>query len=96
MFAELCAAPPPPCRWQSLEEDPKITSFCRRKALCRTLANNRCDLLTVTATASDLEDLRQRKGVVITARVHPSETVASWMMEVGYACLVGLGACVSL
>ena len=38
-------------------------------------------MLTITAPSRDTETLLKRIGVVITARVHPGETVASWMMQ---------------
>lgn len=53
----------------------------RRRVLCRTIAGNACDMLTITAPSPDTETLLKRVGVVITARVHPGETVASWMMQ---------------
>ena len=67
---------------QSLEDDDRIAEFYRRKELCRTLANNRCDVITITAPSSDIHEMRAKRGVVITARVHPGETNSSWMMEV--------------
>ena len=53
----------------------------RRTQLCRTLAGNRCDLLTVTAPASCERELTSRVLAVITCRVHPGETNSSWMMQ---------------
>ncbi|CAN0450767.1 unnamed protein product [Ascophyllum nodosum] len=40
---------------------------------CTTLGGNECDLLTVTDS--------EQRCVVISARVHPGETPASWMMR---------------
>jgi hypothetical protein len=43
------------------------------------LAGNRCEVLTITAPGT-VEAVAARRGAVITARVHPGETVGSWMM----------------
>ena len=40
-----------------------------------------CDLLTITSFSCDPEALKIRKGVVVSARVHPGESNASWMMQ---------------
>jgi hypothetical protein len=52
-----------------------------RTELCRTLAGNICDLLTITAPSESAEELNARVGVVLTARVHPGESNASWIMQ---------------
>lgn len=65
----------------TLEVDPRRRNRFRRRTLCYTLAGNTCDLLTVTSFACDPEALRQRKGIVVSARVHPGESNASWMMK---------------
>jgi hypothetical protein len=64
-----------------LENDPKRRNRFRRRTLCQTLAGNSCDLLTITSFACDPEALKARKGVVISGRVHPGESNASWMMK---------------
>jgi murein tripeptide amidase MpaA len=38
------------------------------------------ECLTITSPGT-VEEVKARKGAVITARVHPGETVASWMMK---------------
>lgn len=48
--------------------------------MCKTLAGVNCDYLTVTSR-DKIENISQRKCVVISARVHPGETVGSWMMR---------------
>ena len=44
-------------------------------------AGNNCDMLIITTFGSDPETIKNRKGIVISSRVHPGETGASWMMK---------------
>eukprot|EP00698_Gefionella_okellyi_P012506 TRINITY_DN3376_c0_g1_i1.p1 TRINITY_DN3376_c0_g1~~TRINITY_DN3376_c0_g1_i1.p1 ORF type:complete len:976 (-),score=156.11 TRINITY_DN3376_c0_g1_i1:4-2508(-) len=74
---------------RELEEDPKRKTRFRRRTLCQSLAGNNVDLLTITSFACDPEALRARKGIVITSRVHPGESNASWMMKGVIDFLVG-------
>ncbi|XP_016065049.1 PREDICTED: cytosolic carboxypeptidase 4 [Miniopterus natalensis] len=60
--------------------------YFRQEALCQTLGGNSCPLVTITAmpesaSADHLEQFRQRPYQVITARVHPGESNASWVMK---------------
>jgi len=55
--------------------------YMRRAQLCRTLAGNSCDILTITAPASSMAELTKRILAVVTCRVHPGETNSSWMMQ---------------
>ena len=48
--------------------------------MCDTLAANKCDILTITSK-QNLENMNKRKGVFLSARVHPGESVGSWMMK---------------
>lgn len=64
-----------------LDKDPTMHEKYRRQKLCDTLAGNACDLLTITSFRSDPAALRARRSVVITARVHPGESNASWIMK---------------
>ena len=61
---------------QVLENNPFVSSIMNRKTLCHSIGGNRCDVLTITA-AGNPGQLKTRKGVVLTARVHPGETVGS-------------------
>ncbi|EGD82556.1 hypothetical protein PTSG_03208 [Salpingoeca rosetta] len=69
---------------EALETAARGRRFLRRQLLCRTLCENRCDLLTITSfDAKDLLScpLERRPYVVLTGRVHPGETNASYMMK---------------
>lgn len=66
---------------RQIEKDPVRQKVFRRRLLCRTLSGNACDVLTVTAPIRNNEELARRKIVIVSARVHPGETVASWMMH---------------
>jgi len=66
---------------KKLQEDPACNRYIRRSLLCSTLAGNRCDLLSITAPAKSLAQLKSRVAIIFTARVHPGETNASWIMQ---------------
>eukprot|EP00042_Codosiga_hollandica_P040428 m.348044 g.348044 ORF g.348044 m.348044 type:complete len:1083 (-) comp55863_c0_seq1:70-3318(-) len=65
----------------ALSVDQMRSKVCRLRILCKTLAGNNCDLLTITNFDSDQESIRSRKGIVLTARIHPGESNSSWMMK---------------
>lgn len=65
---------------QEIEQDELRGSVVQRKTLCKTLNGEACEVLTISSR-DKLENYNQRKGVVLTARVHPGETVSSWMMR---------------
>ena len=51
--------------------------------MCRSLAGNKCEYLAITSKDKDpkSEKARNKKGIIISARVHPGESNASWMMK---------------
>ena len=71
----------------------KKTRF-RRKELCKSIAGNSVDLLLITSFGGEYEDMKKRKGIVISSRVHPGETNSSYMMKGMIDYLIGpsLGA----
>ena len=63
-----------------LETDPYKSKFITKKMLCRSLAGNPCEYLTITNSQSPIP-MSQKRGVFISSRVHPGETVGSYMMK---------------
>ncbi|XP_070209667.1 uncharacterized protein [Littorina saxatilis] len=73
-----------PYTFTDLKEDldvlmasPGRKACIRREVLCESRAGNSCFLLTVT----NFESEEPKKAVVVSARVHPGESQASWMMK---------------
>ncbi|XP_054420199.1 cytosolic carboxypeptidase 3 [Pteronotus mesoamericanus] len=64
----------------SIHNDPVRSKFCKIRVLCHTIARNMVYVLTIT-TPSKNADSRERKAVILTARVHPGETNSSWIMK---------------
>jgi hypothetical protein len=73
-YSDLCK------HLNKIMSDSKKRNKIRRKTLCLTIAGNPCDVLTITNFTTD-ENMKNRKGVVVFARVHPGESNSSWMMK---------------
>ncbi|KAI8812182.1 hypothetical protein BJ742DRAFT_84849 [Cladochytrium replicatum] len=57
---------------------------CRWQELCRSLGNNRCDLLTITDFGPESvvsSPVESRRYIPLMARVHPGESNASYIMK---------------
>ncbi|XP_065366323.1 cytosolic carboxypeptidase Nna1 isoform X4 [Calliphora vicina] len=64
-----------------IQKNPIKSKFCKLRLLCRTLAGNNVYYLTVTTPVANEEIMKRKKSIVVSARVHPSETPSSWMMK---------------
>ncbi|KAJ3034568.1 Cytosolic carboxypeptidase 2 [Rhizophlyctis rosea] len=65
----------------NLKQDPVRSTLFRHRILCHSLGGNNLDLLTLTTPVQTPQDLARRKGIIISARVHPGETNSSYMLK---------------
>eukprot|EP00435_Cladocopium_sp_Y103_P069901 s206_g34.t1 len=67
-------------RWtlNHLVRDPATRAFCRLKRLAMTVGEACCDMLTITNSRIER---KMKKVVVVSARVHPGESNASWLVH---------------
>jgi cytosolic carboxypeptidase protein 2/3 len=63
-----------------IEKNPAKSKICTRRKLCRSIARNRVDYITITDRETT-DNKYKRKGVLLTARMHPGEVVGSWMIN---------------
>ncbi|XP_078539292.1 cytosolic carboxypeptidase 4 isoform X2 [Lissotriton helveticus] len=72
---------------QQLEQRVDVRKvYFKKQMLCSTLGGNLCPLVTITAMPETKSTehvllLRKRPYLVLTARVHPGESNASWVMK---------------
>jgi hypothetical protein len=65
----------------AIEAHPLRARHVRRELLAHTLAGNACEMLWVTDYTAAQSDIYARRVVAISARVHPGESNASFMMH---------------
>lgn len=69
---------------KAMERHPVRGKWCRRKRLCCTLGSLNCDVFCI----SNWDVSRhEKKSVVVSARVHPGESNASWLVH-GLLCFL--------
>ena len=56
-------------------------NYMTRQPLCYTRSGNLCELLTITDYNSSVSDIQNRPVIVLSSRIHPGETNASWMID---------------
>lgn len=59
-----------------IDNDPKRKHLVQRKTMCQTVGGNNCDHIII----SDFSNGKEKKGVFLTSRVHPGETMASFII----------------
>ena len=60
--------------------DPDRAQYIKMETLCQTLAGNDVPILTITSS-DPVYDIRNKKFVIVTSRVHPGETPSSFIMK---------------
>ncbi len=49
--------------------------------MCKTLAGNDCEMVIITNFSSRPEEIAIRRAIILTSRVHPGESNASFIMH---------------
>ena len=65
----------------SLSVNPNNKNKIRFSKLNRSISGNPLDILYITDFTSSLKDLFNRPSIIFTSRVHPGETVGSYVIE---------------
>ncbi|XP_072941140.1 cytosolic carboxypeptidase 1-like isoform X2 [Epargyreus clarus] len=77
--------------WQWSAQMP-AGAYLRAEPLCYSLNSNEVPLLTVSADDTPTNPIADREIIFLTARVHPGESNASWVMDGTLGCLLGNSA----
>lgn len=62
----------------SIQDNPAKKQWFRRKRLCHTIGNVECDFIGITNWAIPR---KEKKVIVVIARVHPGESNSSWIVH---------------
>lgn len=57
--------------------DNSLKNRFQRKTMCQTIAGNNCDYVII----ADFTNGKEKKGIFLTSRVHPGETMTSYLIE---------------
>lgn len=72
-YSDCCALLERLCVYQNKDK-------IRKTTLVKTIAGNNCEMVIITNFASRAEEIALRRAVILTSRVHPGESNASYMM----------------
>ena len=64
-----------------------ICRYFKKEILCKTLGGNCCYKITITAPK--ISHKEKKKTIILSSRVHPGETVSSWMIRGSLFFLTG-------
>lgn len=72
------------CRYlRELENDPHKKTKVKRKTLCTTIAGNNCDYVIIGDfnNNNNGNNNKEKKGIMLSSRVHPGESMTSYVIE---------------
>ena len=69
------------CEFLNQIATPETKDKIRKTVLCKTLAGNDCEMVIITNFTSKPEEIAMRRAVILTSRVHPGESNASYIIH---------------
>jgi hypothetical protein len=61
---------------------PKLTKDrLKRTQICRSIAGNSLEMLIITNLQSSQDEIAERQAIILSSRVHPGESNASFIIE---------------
>jgi murein tripeptide amidase MpaA len=64
-----------------LNADSSLSKHLKHSVIGTSVAGNNLDVLCITQLAESPEELKERKSIVVTARVHPGESCSSYLAQ---------------